>query len=167
MSARLEPVEGIEDGGRLHVKGPNVMQGYHRNPQATAESILNGWLFTGDLAKMDDEGFVYIVDRKKDLINASGYKVWPRDVEDVIYQHPAVKETAVVGVPDSYRGETVKAYVALKKGEEHSIGPEDIISFCKERLAAYKYPREVEIVSEIPKTLTGKILRRTLRKEKK
>lgn len=135
--------------------------------EETKNAIRNGWLYTGDVGKMDDDGWFYVVDRKKDLIIASGYKVWPRDVEDVIYQHPAVKETAVVGVPDSYRGGTVKAYVALKKGEENLIGPEDIISFCKERLAAYKYPREVEIVSEIPKTLTGKILRRTLRKEKK
>ena len=116
---------------------------------------------------MDADGWFFVVDRKKDLIIASGYKVWPRDVEDVIYQHPAVKEAAVVGIPDAYRGETVKAYVALKQGEEDSVKPEDIIAFCKQRLAAYKYPREVEIVSEIPKTLTGKILRRMLRQKKK
>ena len=96
---------------------------------------------------------------------ASGYKVWPRDVEDVIYQHPSVKETAVVGVPDAYRGETVKAFVALKEGAEGAVTAEEIISFCKSRMAAYKYPRQVEIVSEIPKTLTGKFLRRTLREK--
>lgn len=153
--------------GEIIDSGPIVVPGYWQQPAETKKAIRNGWLYTGDVGKMDDDGWFYVVDRKKDMIIASGYKVWPRDVEDVIYQHPAVRETAVVGVPDSYRGETVKAYVALKKGEENSIRPEDIMSFCKERLAAYKYPREVEIVSEIPKTLTGKILRRKLRKEEK
>ena len=153
--------------GEIVDSGPIIVPGYWQQPVETKKAIRNGWLYTGDVGKMDDDGWFYVVDRKKDLIIASGYKVWPRDVEDVIYQHPAVRETAVVGVPDSYRGETVKAYVALKKGEENSIGPEDIISFCKERLAAYKYPREVEIVSEIPKTLTGKILRRMLRQKEK
>jgi long-chain acyl-CoA synthetase len=153
--------------GEIVDSGPIIVPGYWQQPEETKKAIRNGWLYTGDVGKMDDDGWFYVVDRKKDLIIASGYKVWPRDVEDVIYQHPAVRETAVVGVPDAYRGETVKAYVALKTGEAHSIGPEDIIDFCKERLAAYKYPREVEIVSEIPKTLTGKILRRTLREEKK
>jgi long-chain acyl-CoA synthetase len=113
---------------------------------------------------MDEDGWFYVVDRKKDLIVASGFKIWPRDVEDVIYQHPAVKETAVVGVPDPYRGETVKAFVALKKEKENSVSPEEIISFCKQRMAAYKYPRQVEIVPEIPKTTTGKLLRRALKK---
>jgi long-chain acyl-CoA synthetase len=153
--------------GEIIDSGPIIVPGYWEQPVETKKAIRNGWLYTGDVGKMDDSGWFYVVDRKKDLIIASGYKVWPRDVEDVIYQHPAVRETAVVGVPDSYRGETVKAYVALKKGQENSIGPEDIISFCKERLAAYKYPREVEIVSEIPKTLTGKILRRLLRQKEK
>jgi len=151
--------------GEIVDSGPIIVPGYWQQPEETEKAIRNGWLYTGDVGKMDDNGWFYVVDRKKDLIIASGYKVWPRDVEDVIYQHPAIRETAVVGVPDSYRGETVKAYVALKSGEENSIQPEDIISFCKERLAAYKYPREVEIVSEIPKTLTGKILRRVLRQK--
>ncbi len=153
--------------GEIIDSGPIVVPGYWQQPAETKKAIRNGWLYTGDVGKMDDDGWFYVVDRKKDMIIASGYKVWPRDVEDVIYRHPAVRETAVVGVPDSYRGETVKAFVALKKGEENSVGPEDIITFCKERLAAYKYPREVEIVSEIPKTLTGKILRRKLRIEEK
>ena len=153
--------------GEIVDSGPIIVPGYWQQPEETKKAIRNGWLYTGDVGKMDDNGWFYVVDRKKDLIIASGYKVWPRDVEDVIYQHPAVRETAVIGIPDPYRGETVKAYVALKKGEEHSIKPEDIISFCKERLAAYKYPREVEIVSEIPKTLTGKILRRMLRHKEK
>lgn len=124
-------------------------------------------MYTGDVGKMNENGWFYVVDRKKDMIVASGYKVWPRDVEDVIYLHPAVKETAVVGVPDPYRGETVKAFVALKEGMEDSVTPEEIISFCKARMAAYKYPRQMEIVSEIPKTLTGKFLRRVLREKEK
>ena len=114
---------------------------------------------------MDDEGYVSIVDRKKDMIIASGYNVYPREVEEVIYEHPGVQEAVVIGVPDSYRGETVKAFVALKEGMEGSVTPEEIIGFCKERMAAYKYPRQVEIVPEIPKTLTGKFLRRTLREK--
>ncbi len=151
------------DIGEIVDSGPMVVPGYWQKPEETSHAIKDGWLFTGDVGKMDEEGWFYVVDRKKDLIVASGYKVWPRDVEDVIYQHPAVKETAVVGVPDDYRGETVKAFVALKEGKEDAAKPEDIISFCKDRIAAYKYPRQVEIVPEIPKTLTGKFLRRSLR----
>ena len=110
---------------------------------------------------MDEEGWIFIVDRKKDMINASGYKVWPKEVEDVIYTHPAVREAAVVGIPDQYRGETVKAVVSVKPGM--TLGPEDLIAYCRERMAAYKYPRQVEIMPELPKTTTGKILRRELR----
>lgn len=145
--------------------GPMVVPGYWQKPEETQHAIKEGWLYTGDVGKMDEAGWFYVVDRKKDLIVASGYKVWPRDVEDVLYQHPAVRETAVVGVPDPYRGETVKAFVALKPGMEGSVSAEELITFCKERMAAYKYPRQVEIVPEIPKTLTGKFLRRTLREK--
>jgi long-chain acyl-CoA synthetase len=151
--------------GEIVDSGPIVIPGYWQKPEETAHAIRNGWLYTGDVGKMDEDGWFYLVDRKKDMIVASGYKVWPRDVEDVLYQHPAVKETAVVGVPDPYRGETVKAFVALKAGMEGSVTPEELIGFCRERIAAYKYPRQVEIVSEIPKTLTGKFLRRTLREK--
>jgi long-chain acyl-CoA synthetase len=151
--------------GEIVDSGPIVIPGYWQKPEETNHAIRNGWLYTGDVGKMDEDGWFYVVDRKKDMIVASGYKVWPRDVEDVIYQHPAVKETAVVGVPDPYRGETVKAFVALKEGMENTVTPEEIIGFCRERMAAYKYPRQVEIVSEIPKTLTGKFLRRTLREK--
>lgn len=151
--------------GEIVDSGPIVIPGYWQKPEETAHAIRDGWLYTGDVGKMDEDGWFYVVDRKKDLIVASGYKVWPRDVEDVIYQHPAVKETSVVGEPDPYRGETVKAFVALKDGMGGSITPEEIISFCKARMAAYKYPRKVEFVSEIPKTLTGKFLRRTLREK--
>lgn len=151
--------------GEIVDSGPIVISGYWQKQEESEHAIRNGWLYTGDVGKMDEDGWFYVVDRKKDMIVASGYKVWPRDVEDVIYQHPAVKETAVVGVPDAYRGETVKAFVALKEGREDTVTPEEIVRFCRERMAAYKYPRQVEIVSEIPKTLTGKFLRRTLREK--
>ena len=155
---------GPGEVGEIVDSGPIVIPGYWQKPEETAHAIRNGWLYTGDVGKMDENGWFYLIDRKKDMIVASGYKVWPRDVEDVIYQHPAVKETAVVGVEDLYRGETVKAFVALKDGMEDTT-PDEIISFCKARMAAYKYPRKVEFVSEIPKTLTGKFLRRTLREK--
>jgi long-chain acyl-CoA synthetase len=155
------------EAGEIVDSGPIVVPGYWQKPEETDHAMRNGWLYTGDVGKMDQDGWFYVVDRKKDMIVASGYKVWPRDVEDVIYQHPAVKETAVVGVPDAYRGETVKAFVALKEGMENTVAPEEIIGFCRERMAAYKYPRQVEIVSEIPKTLTGKFLRRTLREKER
>jgi len=142
-----------------------IIPGYWNKPEETAHAIRSGWLYSGDVGKMDENGWFYVVDRKKDLIIASGYKVWPRDVEDVLYQHPAVREAAVVGVPDQYRGETVKAFVALRDGIDTPVTSEEIIAFCKSRMAAYKYPRQVEFVSEIPKTLTGKFLRRALRKK--
>jgi long-chain acyl-CoA synthetase len=149
--------------GEIVVKGPMVIPGYWNKPEETAYAIRNGWLYTGDVGKMDENGWFYLVDRKKDLIIVSGYKVWPRDVEDVLYQHPAIKETAVIGVPDSYRGETVKAFVAIKDDFKGKVTSEELIEFCKQRMAAYKYPRIVEIVPEIPKTVTGKFLRRVLR----
>ena len=147
--------------GELAMRGPMMFPGYWNKPEATAAAFHDGWFLTGDVAVMDAAGWFYVVDRKKDMIVASGYKVWPRDVEDVLYQHPGVRECAVIGVPDPYRGETVKAFVALKQGVVAT--PEEMIAFCKERLAAYKYPRLVEFVPEIPKTATGKFLRRALR----
>ena len=149
--------------GELVVCGPGITDGYWEKPEETAGAVKNGRFFTGDVAKMDAQGWCYIVDRKKDLINASGYKVWPRDVEDVLYQHPAVKEAAVVGVPDDYRGETVKAFVALVDDQKDKVTPDELISFCKQKMAAFKYPRIVEIIDEVPKTPTGKFLRRQLR----
>ncbi|MEW1689615.1 class I adenylate-forming enzyme family protein [Streptomyces sp. NPDC091265] len=147
--------------GEIAVRGPQVVSGYWRLPEATAAAFPDGELRTGDIGFMDDEGWLYVVDRKKDMINASGFKVWPREVEDVLYTHPAVREAAVVGVPDPYRGETVRAYVSLRPGA--SVEPDELGVYCKERLAAYKYPREVEILTELPKTASGKILRRELR----
>lgn len=149
--------------GELQSEGPGVVPAYWRKESETEKSIPGGRLNTGDIGFMDDEGWYYIVDRKKDMINAAGYKVWPREVEDVLYTHPAVREAAVVGVPDEYRGETVRAYVSPKAG--YTIDPEEIVAFCKERMAAYKYPRQIEIRDELPKTVTGKILRRQLRDE--
>ncbi|WP_327711902.1 AMP-binding protein [Streptomyces sp. NBC_00464] len=147
--------------GEIAVRGPQVVSGYWRLPEATATAFPDGELRTGDIGFMDREGWLYVVDRKKDMINASGFKVWPREVEDVLYTHPAVREAAVVGVPDAYRGETVRAYVSLRPGT--SVEPGELGAYCKERLAAYKYPREVEILTELPKTASGKILRRELR----
>lgn len=147
--------------GELAISGPQVIKSYWNRPEQTAETIVDGELRTGDVGYMDTDGWFYVIDRKKDMINASGYKVWPREVEDFLYGHPAVREAAVVGVPDSYRGETVKAFVSLKK--QQVCTPQELVEFCKRGMAAYKYPREIEIVEELPKTLTGKILRRSLR----
>ncbi|CAL9619751.1 Long-chain-fatty-acid--CoA ligase [Streptomyces sp. enrichment culture] len=147
--------------GEIAVSGPQVVPGYWRRPDATAETFPGGELRTGDIGFMDERGWLYVVDRKKDMINASGFKVWPREVEDVLYTHPAVREAAVVGVPDGYRGETVKAYISLRPGA--AADPGELAAYCGERLAAYKYPRQVEILPELPKTASGKILRRELR----
>ncbi|HEY3470588.1 MAG TPA: long-chain fatty acid--CoA ligase [Amycolatopsis sp.] len=150
--------------GELVTAGPQVVAGYWNKPEETEKALPGGVLHTGDVGYMDEQGWFYIVDRKKDQINAGGYKIWPREVEDVLYEHPAVREAAVVGVPDAYRGETVKAFVSLKGGA--AATPEEIIAFAKERMAAYKYPRSVEILAEIPKTASGKILRRELRAQR-
>ncbi|MFJ9551035.1 AMP-binding protein [Streptomyces erythrochromogenes] len=151
----------LGETGEIAVRGPQVVPGYWGLPAATAEAFPDGELRTGDVGFMDPDGWLYVVDRKKDMINASGFKVWPREVEDVLYTHPAVREAAVVGVPDPYRGESVKAYVSLRPGT--SAEPEELAAHCAERIAAYKYPRQVEILPVLPKTTSGKILRRELR----
>ena len=148
--------------GELALQGPMMFSGYWQKPEATAQAFHHGFFLTGDVAVMDESGWFYIVDRKKDMIVASGFKVWPREVEDVLYEHPAVREAAVVGEPDEYRGETVRAVVALKEG--HTATAAEIMEFCKQRMAAYKYPRQVDFVDELPKTATGKFLRRALRR---
>jgi long-chain acyl-CoA synthetase len=147
--------------GELLTRGPQVVLGYWNKPDETTHAIRDGWFFTGDLGFMDAAGWFFIVDRKKDMINASGYKVWPREVEDVLAEHEAGREAAMIGVPDENRGETVKAFVSLREGS--SVTPEQLIAFTRERMAAYKYPRTVVILDELPKTVTGKILRRELR----
>ena len=155
----------VGEVGEIVTRGPQVVPGYWNKPEETQNALRapdgSVELKTGDVGYMDDQGWFYVVDRKKDQINAGGYKVWPREVEDVLYEHPAVREAAVVGVPDEYRGETVKAFVSVRPGQE--VDPDELIAFCKERMSAYKYPRQVELMDEIPKTVTGKLLRRALR----
>lgn len=155
---------GSDEAGELLVRGPNIMKGYWNRPEETAKCINeDGWLHTGDIARVDEDGYFYIVDRIKDLINASGYKVLPREVEEVLYSHPAILEAAVAGVPDSYRGETVKAFVVLKPNT--ACTAEELATFCREQLAPYKVPRQIEFRQELPKTQVGKVLRRVLVEE--
>jgi long-chain acyl-CoA synthetase len=147
--------------GEICIKGPNVMKGYYKRPEANAESVQHGWFRSGDVAHRDADGYYFIVDRKKDMIVRGGFNVYPREIEEVLYGHPAVAEAAVIGVPDERHGEEVKAVLVLKAGREATT--EDIVSYCKERLAAYKYPRLVEFREALPKTATGKVLKRALR----
>lgn len=153
----------VGESGELTVRGPQIMKGYWSRLEETAGVLRDGWLYTGDVAVMDDDGYFSIVDRKKDMIDASGFKVYPREVEEVLFQHPAVQEAAVVGVPDPYRGETVMAFIVLKAAA--TVTEQELIAFCKERLAAYKVPKTVALRKELPKTLVGKVLRRALREE--
>lgn len=155
----------VGEAGELIVKGPQVMKGYWNRPEDTAAVLKDEWLFTGDIAKMDEDGYFYIVDRKKDMIIASGFNVYPSEIEEVLYQIEAVEEALVIGVPDPYRGETVKAYIKVKNG--YSITEEEIKQFGKENLAPYKAPKEVEILPELPKSTVGKLLRRVLRDQEK
>jgi long-chain acyl-CoA synthetase len=147
--------------GEIVIQGPQVMQGYWNRPEETAQTIRDGWLYTGDIGKMDEQGYFFILDRKKDMIIAGGYNIYPREVEEVLYEHPKILEAAVIGVPDPYRGETVKAFVVLKPGERAM--PEEVIAFCRERLAVYKVPRLIEFRETLPKTMIGKVLRKELR----
>ncbi len=155
----------LGEAGELLIKGPQVMKGYWNMPDESANVLHDGWLLTGDIAKQDEDGYFFIVDRKKDLIIAGGYNIYPRDVDEVLFEHPAVLEAAAVGVPDARRGETVKAFVALREGQ--SCTEQEIIDFCRERLAAYKVPTSVEFRVELPKTAIGKVLRRQLAEEEK
>ena len=160
----LEKPQGEE--GELWLRGPQVMQGYWGRPDETAKTITeDGWLRTGDIARLDSDGYFYIVDRLKDIIIASGFNVVPREVEEVLFEHPKVQEAVVAGVPDAYRGETVKAYVVLRSGEAATA--DELIAFCAERLAPYKVPKQVEFRSELPKTQVGKFLRRVLVEEER
>ena len=153
----------VGEVGELVVKGPQVMVGYWKNPEETENTLKDGWLYTGDMGYMDEDGYFYIVDRKKDMIIAGGYNIYPREVEEVLYEHPAIQEVAVVGVPDPYRGETVKAFIVLKDGKK--VTEEELDKYCRENLAAYKVPRKYEFRDELPKTIVGKILRRQLIEE--
>jgi long-chain acyl-CoA synthetase len=151
------------EAGELIVRGPQVMAGYWNMPEETKAVLRDGWLYTGDIAYRDEEDYYYIVDRKKDLIIAGGFNIYPREVEEVLYQHPAVLEAVVIGVPDAYRGESVKAVVVAKGGV--NLTEEELLAYCRESMAAYKVPRVVEFRDFLPKTAVGKILRRTLREQ--
>jgi long-chain acyl-CoA synthetase len=165
----VDPATGEElpqgEIGELAVKGPQVMLGYWNRPEDTAAVLRDGWLLTGDMGYMDAAGYFYIVDRKKDMIIAGGYNIYPREVEEVLFEHPAVQEAAVIGVPDPYRGETVKAFIVLKEGAQ--VSEEELENHCRKRLAAYKIPRLYEFRKELPKTMVGKVLRRQLQEEEK
>ena len=155
----------VPDGqpGEIIMKGPVIMQGYWNNPGETAGQLKDGWLHTGDIATRDKDGYIFIVDRKKDMIIAGGFNIYPRDIDEVLFQHPKVAEAVAIGIKDKYRGETVKAFVVLKPGER--CAEEEIINFCKEKLAPYKVPKLVEFRESIPKSAIGKILRKVLRDE--
>jgi len=153
----------VGEAGELIIKGPQTMKGYKGMPNETANTLRDGWVYTGDIATMDDDGYFYIVDRKKDMIISGGYNVYPRDIDEVFYENPKVQEACAIGVPDPKRGENVKVFVVLKEGE--TATEEEMIEFCKGRLATYKLPTEVEFRKELPKTNIGKILRKDLRKE--
>src|SRR3712207_5434164 len=150
----------VGEPGELIVKGPQVMKGYLNMPEETASTLRNGWLYPGDVATMDEDGYCYIVDRKKDMIVASGYNVYPREIEEMLFEHPDVAEAVAIGVADEYRGESVKAFVVKRSGAQAT--EEDVLAFCKERLAAYKTPKAVEFREELPKSAVGKLLRRVL-----
>ncbi|WP_319801615.1 long-chain-fatty-acid--CoA ligase [Bhargavaea beijingensis] len=164
---RTGTTELVEQGevGEIAVRGPQVMKGYWNRPEETAATIKDGWLLTGDLGYMDEDGYFYVVDRKKDMIIASGYNVYPREIEEVLYEHPAVAECIVAGVPDPYRGETVKAYIVRKQGTD--LTEQELNEHCRKSLAAYKVPKLYEFRDELPKTAVGKILRRSLVDEEK
>jgi len=152
----------LGESGEICFKGPQVMKGYYKKPAETKEALRGGWLHTGDVGVMDEEGYLKIVDRIKDLIIASGFNIYPTEIDNLLYSHPKVLEACTIGIPDEYRGETVKAYVVLKEGE--SATEEEIIQFCKENLGAYKVPKGIEFIDELPKSAIGKILRRDVRK---
>jgi len=151
------------ESGELLIRGPQIMQGYWQRPEATAETLTEGWLHTGDIASMDEEGYFYIVDRKKDMIICGGYNVYPRDIEEVFFEHPQVSEATAIGVPHPKRGEQVKVFVVLKEGE--SVTQEELIAYCKDKLAVYKLPTMIEFRDELPKSNVGKVLKKDLRAE--
>ena len=165
IKIRIVDIEGndvpVGEMGEILIKGHNVMKGYYKRPEATAQTIENGWLHTGDIGTFDEEGYIYITDRVKDMIIRGGFNVYPREIEEVLMTHPAVSLAAVIGVPDESHGEEVKAFVILNSGAEES--PDEIVAWCKENMAAYKYPRIIELRESLPMTATGKILKRELR----
>jgi len=167
--ARIVDLEsGITDmppgeRGELIVRGPQVMKGYWNKPEETANTLRDGWCYTGDIAVMDEDGYFYIVDRKKDMIISGGFNVYPRDIDEVFYEHPKVQEACAIGIPDPKRGENVKVFVVLKEGQ--TVTKDELIEFCTTRLATHKLPTEIEFRGELPKSTVGKILRKELRTE--
>ena len=153
----------VGEAGELLIKGPQIMKGYWKRPDATAETLTDGWLHTGDIAKMDEDGYFYIVDRKKDLIISGGYNVYPRDIEEVFFEHPKVMEATAIGIPHPKRGEAVKVFVVLKEGQRATT--EELMSYCQDKLAKYKWPTQIEFRKDLPKTNVGKILKKDLRAE--
>ncbi len=153
----------VGEAGELCIKGPQVMKGYWHNPDETAQALRDGWLYTGDIARMDTDGYFYIVERKKDMIISEGFNVYPNEIDEVVLTHPGVADAAAVGVPDSLRGEKVVLFVVLKEGKQ--LSQDELLAFCRERLAKYKVPKKIIIRNELPKTAVGKVLRRTLRDE--
>jgi long-chain acyl-CoA synthetase len=151
--------------GEILMRAPQLMQGYWQRPSETKNVIRDGWLYTGDLGYLDEDGYLFIEDRKKDVIKPSGFQVWPREVEEVIASHPAVNEVGVGGVHDDYQGEAVKAWVVLRPGQQTTV--EEIRAFCRKKLAAYKVPKQIELTDSLPKTLVGKVLRRALVEKEK
>jgi long-chain acyl-CoA synthetase len=151
--------------GELAIKGPQVFQGYWNRPEESVQTLRNGWLITGDIARMDDDGFFYIVERKKDMIIVGGYKVFPRDIEEELFKHPKIKDATVIGVPHPKMGEVAKAFVVLKDGEKAT--EEEIVEYVKQHVADYKVPRSVEFRDALPKTIIGKVLKRQLAEEEK
>ena len=160
-----EGKEDVKPGepGEIIMKGPLIMQGYWNNPEETSNQLRDGWLHTGDIAQVDEDGYIFIVDRKKDMIIAGGFNIYPREIDEVLFQHPKVMEAVSVGIPDEYRGETVKAFVVMNPGE--TATEKEIIDFCRDKLAAYKVPKIVEFRESLPKSAVGKILRKILREE--
>lgn len=153
----------VGDSGELLMKGPQIMKGYHNRPKATADTLTDGWLHTGDIATMDEDGYFYIVDRKKDMVISGGYNIYPRDIEEVYFEHPKIIEATAIGVPHPKRGEAVKAFIVLKEGE--TATEDEMIAYCQDKLAKYKWPVEVEFRDELPKTNVGKVLKKDLRAE--
>ncbi|MDB4433206.1 long-chain fatty acid--CoA ligase [bacterium] len=151
----------LGESGEILVKGPQVTHGYYNRPEATEDTIRDGWLYTGDIGYVDDDGYLFIVDRKKDMIIAGGYNIYPRDIDEVLFEHPKVQEACAVGIQNEYRGETVKAFVVARPGE--SITEEELDAYCREKLASYKVPKLYEFRDELPKSAIGKVLRRELR----
>jgi len=151
----------LGDVGEIVIKGPQVMMGYYKNPEETAEVLKDGWVYSGDMGCLDEDGYLKIVDRKKDMIIAGGYNIYPVELDGVLFDHPKILEAATIGVRDDYRGETVKAFVVVK--EKETLTEEDVITYCREYLAPYKVPKSIEFVDELPKSAVGKVLRRKLK----